>query len=49
MNAPKNGFFYVIDRETGKLISAKPFAKAVTWATGIDEKSGRPIETPDAR
>jgi len=48
MQAPKNGFFYVIDRKTGKLISAKNYAK-VTWATGIDLKSGRPIESPGIR
>jgi quinohemoprotein ethanol dehydrogenase len=48
MTAPKNGFLYVIDRGTGKLISAKPIGK-VTWATGIDPKSGRPIEVPEAR
>ena len=48
MTAPKNGFFYVIDRLTGKLISATPYAK-VTWATGIDVASGRPIEVPGAR
>ena len=48
MQAPKNGFFYVLDRETGKLLSAKPFA-VVNWAKGIDLKTGRPIENPDAR
>jgi quinohemoprotein ethanol dehydrogenase len=48
MTAPKNGFFYVIDRTNGKLISAKPIAK-ITWATGIDQKTGRPIEVPQAR
>jgi quinohemoprotein ethanol dehydrogenase len=48
MQAPKNGFFYVIDRTTGKLISAKPYS-AVTWAKGIDLKTGRPIENPEAR
>jgi quinohemoprotein ethanol dehydrogenase len=48
MQAPKNGFFYVIDRLTGKLISAAPFAK-VNWATRIDPKSGRPVEVPAAR
>lgn len=48
MQAPKNGFFYVLDRETGKLISAKAFA-VMNWATGIDMKTGRPIENPDAR
>lgn len=47
MQAPKNGFFYVIDRETGKLISAEKFAK-VTWASAIGP-DGRPIETPEAR
>ncbi len=48
MQAPKNGFFYVLDRLTGELISAEPFAK-VTWAKGIDKKTGRPIETENAR
>lgn len=48
MQAPKNGFFYVLDRITGELISADPFAH-VTWATGVDPKTGRPIETPHAR
>ncbi|RVQ69730.1 PQQ-dependent dehydrogenase, methanol/ethanol family [Croceicoccus ponticola] len=48
MTAPKNGFFYVIDRTTGKLISAEPFVK-VSWASKIDLKTGRPVENPDAR
>ncbi len=48
MQAPKNGFFYVIDRETGKLISAKAYTPQ-TWTTGVDMKTGRPIENPDAR
>ena len=48
MQAPKNGFFFVVDRTTGKLISAKNFVN-VNWATGYDLKTGRPIETPDAR
>jgi quinohemoprotein ethanol dehydrogenase len=43
MQANKNGFFYVIDRKTGKLISAKAFVP-INWASGIDEKTGRPIE-----
>jgi len=47
MQAPKNGFFYVLDAATGEFISAKPYA-AVNWALGIDE-NGRPIENPDAR
>ena len=48
MQANKNGFFYVIDRRTGKLISAKAFAE-INWARGIDEKTGRPIENPAIR
>jgi quinohemoprotein ethanol dehydrogenase len=48
MQAPKNGFFYVIDRTSGKLVSAKPFAR-LSWATGVDAKTGRPIEVPGAR
>jgi PQQ-dependent dehydrogenase (methanol/ethanol family) len=48
MQAPKNGYFYVIDRLTGEFISAKPYT-LVTWATGLDEKTGRPIEAPGIR
>jgi alcohol dehydrogenase (cytochrome c)/quinohemoprotein ethanol dehydrogenase len=48
MQAPKNGFFYVIDRTDGKLISAKPFVP-VNWAKEIDLKTGRPVEDPAAR
>ena len=47
LHAPKNGFFFVIDRATGKFISAKNFVD-VNWATGYDA-NGRPIETPEAR
>jgi alcohol dehydrogenase (cytochrome c) len=45
MQANRNGFFYVIDRTNGKLISAKQFIEGVNWATGIDMKTGSPIET----
>jgi len=48
MQAPKNGFFYVIDRETGEFISANNFVP-VTWATHIDKETGRPVETASAR
>ena len=48
LHAPKNGFFYVLDRVTGEPISADPFTK-VSWATGIDPKTGEPIINPDAR
>lgn len=47
MQAPKNGFFYVVDAETGELISGEPYA-AINWAEGLDE-DGRPIENPEAR
>jgi len=48
LHAPKNGLFYVIDRENGALISAKPFT-FVNWTTGVDLKTGRPIESATAR
>ena len=48
MQAPKNGFFYVIDRITGEFISAKPYAYT-NWAKEIDQQTGRPIETEFAR
>jgi quinohemoprotein ethanol dehydrogenase len=49
MQAPKNGFYYVIDRTNGKLISAEKIAKNVNWAERIDLKTGRPVENPAAR
>lgn len=48
MTAPKNGFFYVLDRHDGKLISAEKIAR-VTWASHIDLSTGRPVENPAAR
>ena len=48
LQAPTNGFFYVIDRATGELISAEKYEKA-TWAERIDMKTGRPVEAPGVR
>lgn len=48
MHAPKNGFFYVIDRQTGRLISAAPTVPT-TWASRIDIATGRPVEPANAR
>ena len=47
MQANKNGFYYILDRVTGQFLSAEPFAQ-VTWAKGIDPKTGRPIVNPEA-
>ena len=47
LQAPKNGFFYVLDRMTGELISAKPYTE-VNWASHIDLTSGRPVLKHDA-
>jgi quinohemoprotein ethanol dehydrogenase len=47
MQAPKNGFFYVLDRLTGELLAAEPYI-GITWAKGIDMATGRPIETEQA-
>jgi quinohemoprotein ethanol dehydrogenase len=48
MQAPKNGFFYVLDRKTGELLSAEPYA-TVTWASHIDRETGRPVVSEGAR
>src|SRR5262249_45337652 len=45
MQAPKNGFFYVLDRATGELLSAEPYVR-ISWAKSVDKKTGRPVETP---
>jgi len=48
MTAPKNGFFYVLDAQSGKFLSAKNFTP-LNWASHIDENTGRPVTLPDAR
>ena len=48
MQAPKNGFFYVLDARTGALISANNYVE-VRWASGVDPKTGRPIPIPESR
>lgn len=48
MQAPKNGFFYVLDRATGEFIHAKNYVN-VTWTTGLDPKTGRPRMVAEAR
>jgi alcohol dehydrogenase (cytochrome c) len=47
--ADRNGFFYVNDAKTGKLENAFPFVNKITWATGIDLKTGRPNYVPENR
>ena len=48
LKADRNGFFYVLDRRTGRLISAKSFVP-INWATRVDLDSGRPVEVPEKR
>jgi len=48
MQAPKNGFFYVLDRGTGELISAETYVSENTWASRIDLATGRPVLQPGA-
>ncbi len=47
LQAPKNGFFYVIDRESGELLRAHAYTDGITWATHVDMETGRPVENPD--
>ena len=47
IQAPKNGFFYVLDREIGALISAEPYV-ALNWASHVDLETGRPVKYPFA-
>ena len=49
MHAPTNGFFYVLDRETGKLLNEPGKTTLITWARKIDMKTGRPVEYPNVR
>lgn len=48
-SAEKNGFFYVLDRTNGKVVKAFPFVQNITWASGIDEKTGKPNMVPENR
>ena len=48
MQAPKNGFFYVLDRATGELLSAENYVSVNTWASRIDMETGRPVLQPGA-
>ena len=47
LQAPKNGFFYVLDRVTGELLSARNYAP-VSWASHVDLATGRPVKRPEA-
>jgi len=48
MHSPKNGFFYNLDRRTGKLLSAEPYVPGVTWASKVDLRTGRPVIAANA-
>jgi quinohemoprotein ethanol dehydrogenase len=48
MHAPKDGYFYVLDRRTGELLSADPWVQ-VNWSSGVNLKTGRPVINPEAR
>ena len=47
LQAPKNGFFYVLDRNNGELLRALPYTDGIDWATHVDMETGRPVENPD--
>ena len=47
--ADRNGFFYVFDRDAGKLVNASPFVRDITWAKEIDLETGRPVFNEDNR
>jgi alcohol dehydrogenase (cytochrome c) len=47
LQANRDGFYYILDRETGEFLTAVPFVKKLTWASGIDAK-GRPILLPNS-
>ncbi len=47
IHAPKDGFFYVLDRHTGELLSAEPWV-TVNWSSGVNLKTGRPVINPEA-
>ena len=49
MHAPKNGFFYVLDAETGQFVSGKPFVEGINWASGLDPVTGKPNVNPEAK
>ena len=48
LHAPKNGFFYVLERSSGKVLSAKPYVSEINWTRGLDPVTGRPDIPPEA-
>ncbi len=48
LHAPKNGYFYVVERESGKLVSVAPYVPGINWAKSMDRASGRPEVDPAA-
>ena len=48
LQAPKNGFFYLLDRATGEFLSAEKYT-LVTWASHVDPETGRPVEQEGVR
>jgi alcohol dehydrogenase (cytochrome c) len=49
IQANRNGFYYGLDRETGEFLHGRPFINELNWASGLDEKTGRPLEIPGMR
>ncbi len=49
LQAPKNGFFYVIDRDDGELLRAHRYTDQINWATHVDLNTGRPVENPEVQ
>lgn len=49
IQANRNGFYYVLDRETGEFLHGSPFIDELNWASGLDEVTGRPLEIPGMR
>ena len=49
LHAPKNGYFYMLEASTGKLLAADQYGVRVNWSTGMDMKTGRPIVAPQAK
>ena len=50
LHADRNGYLYAIDRADGSFIYATPYVKRITWTSGIDPTSGRPLDyDPEAK
>jgi alcohol dehydrogenase (cytochrome c) len=49
VHASRNGFYYVLDRVNGSFVAGKQYVDKLNWTTGLDPKTGRPLNYDPAK